>query len=56
VNLMGLNSTFRIVVAATEGNGGSVSRTKVTWGEATEPAEVSMGSTATIPFTAGLGT
>lgn len=55
VDLMGLNDTFRIVVAATEGNGGSVSREKVTWGEAGAPAEKSMG-TVKIPFTAGVGT
>lgn len=55
VDAMGNGDTFRIVIADTEGNGGSVTRTSVTWDEATAPGEQSMGVTA-VPFTAMMGT
>lgn len=55
VNLMGPGDTFQILVASTSGDGGSVTRTSVTWGEASAPAVHSMGS-ATVPFTAITGT
>jgi hypothetical protein len=41
---VGSGATFRVWVAATTGLGGTVARNSVTWGEASAPAERSMGA------------
>ncbi|MBV9775240.1 MAG: hypothetical protein JO040_14900 [Gemmatimonadetes bacterium] len=56
VDAMGAGSAFRIFMADSYGNGGFVSSSSVTWGEANPPAVENMNPNKRIPFIAITGT